>query len=242
MTDNASPLVRLCAKKKGISSRVSEADCFAASAWASSPLHEDTISLLTSEFWVRPVYEELLHASRFNLSPAAEFKRRTSNLVKIASHPKTKPQNKRNLHALHSTMTHWLGAGPVDFLNVWFPAHWAPLVCKELQEREKKCWEDHKLWFDAPAQPSDTKKLIKERADAFKSRVMHYQLGSMDAEGELPTLTGKLKVDWIDFPFDDIYYTEGRDPSRGLSAKSSSSLVGVQSRESPDRRTAPWRV
>ena len=26
----------------------------------------------------------------------------------------------------------------------------------------------------------------------------------MDAEGDLPTLTGKLKVDWIDFPFDDI--------------------------------------
>ena len=34
---------------------------------------------------------------------------------------------------------------------------------------------------------------------------MHYQLGSMDREGELPTLTGKLKVDWIDFPLDDIH-------------------------------------
>ncbi len=30
------------------------------------------------------------------------------------------------------------------------------------------------------------------------------QLGHMDSEGELPTLTGKLKVDWIDFPLDDI--------------------------------------
>ena len=167
---------------------------------------DDTISLLTSEFWVRPVYEELLHAaSRFNLSPAAEFKRPTSNLVKIASHPKTKPQDKRNNHALHATMTDWLGADcPVDFLNVWFPAHWAPLVFKELQRREKQYREDHELWFDAPAQPSDNKKLIKERADALKSRVMHYELGSMDQEGELPTLTGKLKVDWIDFPLDDI--------------------------------------
>ena len=44
---------------------------------------EDTLPLLTSEFWVRPVYEELLHAaSRFNLSPEAELKRPTSNLVK----------------------------------------------------------------------------------------------------------------------------------------------------------------
>ena len=113
---------------------------------------DGTMSLLTSEFWVRPVYEELLHAaSRFNLSPAAEFKRPTSNLVKIASHPKTKPQDKRNNHALHSTMTDWLGADcPVDFLNVWFPAHWAPVVFKELQQRETQYRKDHELWFDVP--------------------------------------------------------------------------------------------
>ena len=83
--------------------------------------------------------------------------------------------------------------------------HIAPLlVFKELQQREKQYRKDHELWFDAPAHPSHSKKLIKERADALKSRVMHYQLGSMDREGELPTLTGKLKVDWIDFPLDDI--------------------------------------
>ena len=99
---------------------------------------DDTISLLTSEFWVRPVYEELLHAaSRFHLSPAAEFKRPTSNLVKIASHPKNKPQDKKNNHESHSTITDWLGADcPVDFLNVWFPAHWAPMVFQEMQQRE----------------------------------------------------------------------------------------------------------
>ena len=91
---------------------------------------DDTESLLTSQFWVRPVYEELLHAaSRFNLSPAAEFKRPTSNLVKIASHTKSKPQDSTNLHPVHATITDWIGADcPVDFLNVWFPAHWAPLV------------------------------------------------------------------------------------------------------------------
>ena len=33
---------------------------------------------------------------------------------------------------------------------------------------------------------------------------MHYQLGFMDTEGDLPTFTGKLKVDWIDFPLQDI--------------------------------------
>ncbi len=136
---------------------------------------DDTESLLTSQFWVRPVYEELLHAaSRINLSPAAEFKRPKSNLVKIASHPKSKSQDSTNLHPLHANITDWIGADClVDFLNVWFPAHWAPLVFKELQQRQQQYRRDHALWFDAPAHSSDSNKLIKERADALKSRVVH---------------------------------------------------------------------
>ena len=63
---------------------------------------------------------------------AAEFKRPTSNLVKIASHTKDKPPDNRNLHPLHAPITEWIGADcPVDFLNVWFPAHWAPIVLGE---------------------------------------------------------------------------------------------------------------
>ena len=95
---------------------------------------EDTLPLLpllTSEFWIRPVYEELLHAaSRFNLSSGAELKRPTSNLVKIASHSKDKPCDMMNAGDQRTTMTDWLGADcPVDYLNVWFPAHWSPKVC-----------------------------------------------------------------------------------------------------------------
>ena len=33
---------------------------------------------------------------------------------------------------------------------------------------------------------------------------MQYQLGSMDRTGNLPNFIGKLRVDWIDFPLDDI--------------------------------------
>ena len=94
-----------------------------------SPTDDDTLPLLTSEFWIRPVYEELLHAaSRFNLSSGAELTRPTSNLVKIASHFKDKPCDMMNSGDQHTTMTDWLGADcPVDYLNVWFPGH--PLCC-----------------------------------------------------------------------------------------------------------------
>ncbi len=51
---------------------------------------------------------------------------------------------------------------------------------------------------------SDSSKLARERADALQSRVLHYHMGKMDRDGDIPTLTGKLKVDWIDFPVEDI--------------------------------------
>ena len=167
---------------------------------------DDTLPLLTSEFWVRPVYEELLHAaSRFNLSPDAELKRPTSNLVKIASHVKSKPGDAMNQGDQHTTMTDWLGADcPVDFLNVWFPAHWSPIVLRELHGREVKYRSEHVLWFDAPAMASDTARLISQRRDAVRSRELHFHLGAMDEEKNLPTLIGKLKIDWLDFPVDDI--------------------------------------
>ena len=101
-------------------------------------------------------------------------------------------------------MTEWLGADcPVDYFNVWFPAHWAPLVFKELQNREVRHRRKHSLWFDAPPSATDSKKLVHERTNALKSREMQYQLGSMDRAGNLPTFIGELKVDWIDFPLDD---------------------------------------
>ena len=74
----------------------------------------------------------------------------------------------------------------------------------ERQRGEDQYRRAHSLWFDAPSTASNSNKLIKERGDAMKSRDMHYQFGQMDWAGEIPTLTGKLKVDWIDFPVDDI--------------------------------------
>ena len=137
---------------------------------------EDTLPLLTSEFWVRPVYKELLHAaSRFNLSPEAELKRPTSNLVKIASHVKAKPCDMMNQGDQHTTMTDWLGADcPVDYLNVWFPAHWSPIVLRELHGREVKYRSEHMLWFDAPALASDTARWMVQALQTGSKGVQCY--------------------------------------------------------------------
>ena len=77
-------------------------------------------------------------------------------------------------------------------------------MLRELQEREDKYRQDHLSWFDAPSNASDSKKLVKDRADAIQSRQLHYHMGEMDRDGDIPTLTGKLKVDWLDFPVEGI--------------------------------------
>ena len=51
---------------------------------------------------------------------------------------------------------------------------------------------------------SDTSKLTVQRKDAVKSRELHFHLGAMDVEKNLSTLIGKLKIDWLDFPVNDI--------------------------------------
>ena len=94
----------------------------------------------------------------------------------------------------------------------WMP-NWLPqclvsgslgtLSASRAQHRDKHR-QDHSLWFDAPSRASDSNKLVRERADALQSRVLHYHMGKMDRDGDIPSLTGKLKVDWIDFPVEDI--------------------------------------
>ena len=108
--------------------------------------------------------------------------------------PNKPPPNQNNMMNAgyhHTTMTEWIGADcPVDFLHVWFPAHWAPIVFRELHNKEVAYRKQHTLWFDDP-QVSDPRKVIEQRKDALRSREIHYHIG-------------KLNIDWLDFPVDDI--------------------------------------
>ena len=50
---------------------------------------------------------------------------------------------------------------PVDHLNVWFPAHWAPIVLRELHRGEDAYRKTHNLWFDDP-HDSDPLRVIEQ--------------------------------------------------------------------------------
>ena len=69
--------------------------------------------------------------------------------------------------------------------------------------REDAYRKAHNLWFDDP-HDSDPPRVIEQRKDALRSRELQFQVGAMDDHKNLPTLIGKLKIDWFNFPVDDI--------------------------------------
>ena len=109
---------------------------------------EENIHLLGANYWVQPIYQELLHAaSGHNASVQGERKRPCSGLVKVMA--KQKHIRTRVPDDNTACVSDWIGGFcPADSLMVWFPAHWAPQVIKELERRE----QDHRArlpqWFE----------------------------------------------------------------------------------------------
>ena len=73
-------------------------------------------------------------------------------------------------------------------------------LCHRREDAYRKA---HNLWFDDP-HVSDPPRVKEQRKDALCSREMQFQIGAMDNRKNLPTVIGKLKIDWLNFPADDI--------------------------------------
>ena len=98
---------------------------------------EGTVHLLCSNYWIQPIYQELLHSSsRYNATRAGERNRPSSGLARVAAHPR--PPKKRKPSAAGTSFCDWIGVCYADTLQVWFPAHWAPVVLQQLQRKEDR--------------------------------------------------------------------------------------------------------
>ena len=109
---------------------------------------EENIHLLGANYWVQPIYQELLHAaSGHNASVEGERKRPCSGLVKIMAKQR---QTRTRAPVLNTAcVSDWIGGFcPADSLMIWFPAHWAPQVIKELERREQDHRKRFPQWFD----------------------------------------------------------------------------------------------
>ena len=106
---------------------------------------DNTAHLLCSNYWAQPIYQELLHSSsRYNATRTGEKNRPSNGLARISAHPR--PPKKLKPAASGTRFTDWIGGiCYADSLQVWFPAHWAPVVLHQLQHKEDEYRAAHHL-------------------------------------------------------------------------------------------------
>ena len=161
---------------------------------------EGTVHLLCSNYWIQPIYQELLHSSsRYNATRTGERNRPSSGLARVAAHPR--PPKKRKPSASGTRFCDWIGGiCYADTLQVWFPAHWAPVVLQQLQQKEDSYRAAHPSWMDQTEAPPDIRKQWRE---ARANRRMQFKVGNYkdgDRESNIRMLTGTIKADWIQLP------------------------------------------
>ena len=162
--------------------------------------NDGTVHLLCSNYWIQPIYQELLHSSsRYNATREGERKRPSSGLARVAAHPR--PPKKRKPSASGSSFCDWIGGiCYADTLQVWFPAHWAPVVLQQLQQKEDSYRAENPSWMDQEEAPAD---ILKQWQEARANRRMQFKVGNYrdgDWESNIRMLTGTIKADWIQLP------------------------------------------
>ena len=138
--------------------------------------NDSTVHLLCSNYWIQPIYQELLHSSsRYNATREGERKRPSSGLARVAAHPR--PAKKRKPSASGTSFSDWIGGTCyADTLQVWFPAHWAPVVLQQLQRKEDRYRADNPSWMDQEEAPADIVRQWQEARANRRNAVQGWQL------------------------------------------------------------------
>ena len=158
-------------------------------------LYDDTTAHLLC-YWLQPIYQELLHSSsRYNATGNGEKNRPCNGLARISAHPR--PPKKLKPAATGTRVTDWIGGVCyADTLQVWFPAHWAPIVLYQLQHKEDDYRAANPSWIDEDDVSDDIR---KEWEEARANRIMQFKVGDFK-DSNIRMLTGTLKADWIQLP------------------------------------------
>ena len=133
----------------------------------------------------------------------------------ISAHPR--PPKKLKPSASGARFTDWIGGiCYADTLQVWFPAHWAPVVLHQLQHKEDAYRAAHPSWMDQEVAPDDIRTQWQE---ARANRRMQFKVGDYK-DSNIRMLTGTIKADWIQLPVEKVFsrtsYIEARCHYRGV--------------------------
>ena len=160
---------------------------------------DDTIHLLCANYWLLPIYQELLHTTtRYS---EGERKRPCSGLAKILAHPKPVKTQAKHQNAHTKTVSDWIGGlCPADSLYVWFPAHWVPHLLLRLEAKEDEYRQRHVPWFDR-ALPDD--ELLEQQMKAKAGRKLQFGMRPYHG-GNVRQLTCSIRADWLSLPVDSF--------------------------------------
>ena len=90
-----------------------------------------------------------------------ERKRPSSGVARVAAHPR--PPKKRKPSGCGTSFCDWIGGiCYADTLQVWFPAHWSPVVLQQLQRKEDSYRAENPSWMDQEEAPADILKQWQE--------------------------------------------------------------------------------
>ena len=115
----------------------------------------------------------------------------SSGLLKIMA----KQRHNRTRAPVDNTacVSDWIGGFcPAESLMIWFPAHGAPQVIKELERKE----QDHRARFPQWFEQWVPNKYWQQQQDACASRTLQFQKLSSPIE----LLTASIRVDWFSLP------------------------------------------
>ena len=162
--------------------------------------NDSTVHLLCSNYWAQPIYQELLHSSsRRNATRERERKRPSSGLARVTAY--AKPPKQRMPSASGTSFSDWIGGTcHADTLQVWFLAHWAPVVLQQLQKKEDRYRVENPSWMDEEVALAD---IPKQWQEARANRRMQFKVGNYrdgSWESNIRLLTGTIKVDWTQLP------------------------------------------
>ena len=141
----------------------------------------ETEPLFFPQFWVLPLYRELLNtASRCRPSRATELSRAASGLVKVLCKPGdraipqqpggkgSKGSKKSQRGKSLAGFKEWFGSK--SWINTLYPASWAPSVVEAIIKRNEQCKAQ------APLQRDPAVFTATEQADGLACREMSYKI------------------------------------------------------------------
>ena len=160
--------------------------------------------LFLPQFWLFPIYRELLNtASRNRPSKDSEVRRAASGLVKVlctANDSSFGGKGSRKGKPL-ARFNDWFGSmSLMNTLYVWFPASWGPSVVEAISKRNQKWLQQHPVHRD----PTMFNPLEVQNGPASRDMRYKIQKWNVNSEKVHPILVANARVDWMSLDDSDI--------------------------------------